>query len=146
MADNKDLEISEEIKDAENPDMEDDNQVEEVKYKKHRFSLFDSAAEILLVIFIVAFVGYRIIDFFFMYPDGTDMETIFTYIFNLAIDVLPAICMIGILELHEKLNFLSQNLELTSKYMAMYQGDLLDRFDDLEDAVTGKAEEQDKTE
>lgn len=149
MADDKNLDASVEEKEKENASLEEgndrapenDNQVPEAEYKKHKFSLFDSAAEILLVIFIVAFAGYRVIDFFFMYPDGTDLETIFTYIFNLVIDVLPGICLIGILELHEKVNLMAHNLELTSKYMAMYQGDLLDRFDDLEDMIEGEAQE-----
>ena len=125
----KEKDLVEETKEVEEVDYDD---AEELGYQTHKFSLFDSAAEILLVIFIVAFVGYRVINFFFTYPDGAGFETIFRYLMNLVVDVLPAICLIAILELHEKIDKLSYNLNLNSEYMARYQYDLLKRFDDIE--------------
>ncbi|MBP3621960.1 MAG: hypothetical protein J6J16_09390 [Lachnospiraceae bacterium] len=127
-------------------EVEDDVETDERGYQKHKFSLFDSAIEILLVIFIVAFVGYRVFDFFFLYPDGTDMETIVRYIFALLVDVLPAVCLIAILELHEKIDKMSFNNELTAEYMARYQSDLLERIDDIEDILIEDIDDDDDEE
>ncbi len=140
------IEETEEAKTEATAEEDDEIDAEDLGYQKHKFSLFDSAAEILLVIFIIGFVGYKVIDFFFLYPDGTDIETIFRYLFDLAVDVIPAICLIALLELHEKMDKLSYNLELNSEYMARYQGDLLERIDEAEDLILDELEEFDEEE
>ncbi|MBQ8412752.1 MAG: hypothetical protein IJX12_03985 [Lachnospiraceae bacterium] len=124
----KEKELVEENTEAETEEveaMDDYDDAEELGYQRHEFSLFDSAAEIILVIFLVAYVGFKIVSFFIDYPNGTDLDVAVAYLFDVIVGALPAVCLIAILELHEKLDKIAYNLELNSEYMARYQQDLL---------------------
>ncbi len=119
-------------------DIKDADEVEEVEfdeeddelegYQEHKFSLFDSPIEVATVVFMAALFIFRVWDFVNTYINGTDVMNILRFMFDLVLELVPAIILLVACEIHEKMEKMEYNLRLNSEYMAMYQQDLLTRM------------------
>lgn len=111
----------------------DEEDLIEAGYKVHKFSLFDSPIEIAAIVFMAVYVIYSLIMFAVNNTGGTDLQSIFNFLFDLVWKVVPGVILIVVCEIHEKTELLEYNLSLNSEYMARYQMDLLDKIDDIDE-------------
>ena len=106
----------------------DEEDLIEAGYKTHKFSLFDSPIEIATIVFMAAYATYCFFTFAVANPNGTDLISIFTFLFDLVAKMIPGIILLIACEIHEKVELIEYNLSLNSEYMARYQMDLLDKM------------------
>lgn len=106
----------------------DEEDLIEAGYKTHKFSLFDSPIEIAAIVFMVAYVIYSFFAFAAANPNGTDLISIFNFLFELVAKLIPGVILLVACEIHEKVELIEYNLSLNSEYMARYQMDLMDKL------------------
>ena len=111
---------------ADDVDTDEDDELE--GYQEHKFSLFDSPIEVATVVFMAALFIFRVWDCVNTYINGTDVMNILRFMFDLVLELVPAIILLVACEIHEKMEKMEYNLRLNSEYMAMYQQDLLTRM------------------
>ncbi len=104
----------------------DEEELIEAGYKVHKFSLFDSPIEIATIVFMAVYIVYSFIMFAVNNSGGTDIASIFNFLFDLVIKVAPGVILLVVCEIHEKVELIEYNLSLNSEYMARYQMDLMD--------------------
>ncbi len=138
---NKDENVMDKIGDAVEDGKELVNEVLEDKYeathKKHTFSVFDTWYELLAVIFAIIYITFSA--YWFIAHEGYEggMGNIIKFALETVMAVFVVFCFCAIVEVQEKLDIMSDNLDLMAGYMHDYY---LDIEDDL--TVIGGFDEQ----
>ena len=109
----------------------------EATHKKHTFSVFDTWYELVAVIFAVIFITFQTYRFIVRGGYEGGLENIIAFLLETVMAVFVVFCFCAIVEVQEKLDVMSDNIDLMAGYMHDYY---LDIEDDL--TVIGDFEEQ----
>ena len=109
----------------------------EATHKKHTFSVFDTWYELVAVIFAVIFITFQTYRFIAHGGYEGGLENIIAFLLETVMAVFVVFCFCAIVEVQEKLDVMSDNIDLMAGYMHDYY---LDIEDDL--TVIGGFEEQ----
>ena len=109
----------------------------EATHKKHTFSVFDTWYELVAVIFAVIFITFQTYRFIVHGGYEGGLENIIAFLLETVMAVFVVFCFCAIVEVQEKLDVMSDNIDLMAGYMHDYY---LDIEDDL--TVIGGFEEQ----
>ncbi len=105
----------------------------EATHKEHTFSVFDTWYEMVAVIFAVIYVTFK--TYMFVSKGGYEggIENVIEFLLSVVISLFGVFCFCAIVEVQEKLDIMSDNIDLMAGYMHDYY---LDIEDDL--TVIGK--------
>ena len=109
----------------------------EATHKRHTFSVFDTWYELVAVIFAVVYIAFEAYRFVVHGGYEGGMENIIAFLLETVMAVFVVFCFCAIVEVQEKMDVMSDNIDLMAGYMHDYY---LDIEDDL--TVIGDFDEQ----
>lgn len=88
--------------------------------KEHKFSLADSLFEFAVLIAGVLYTAWNLVDLIQVILNHDGLSAIVTSTFDVIVKAIPFIILLVVLECHEKLSIIEENLSITTDYISDY--------------------------
>lgn len=112
--------------------------IKEPQIKEHKFSLMDSFFEFAVLIVGILYTVWNGVDVIDAIADKAGLSVIIGCAFDMVAKAVPFIILLFLMECHEKLSYIEDNLSETTDYIVGFNEHLEDEIDELFEALEDK--------